>query len=63
VVAGSSCATIGAREMEYRPSGMVPCECVAQSGAAQWVCNDRDMVIEGPLPPPELPSSLEPQTA
>lgn len=54
VVAGGACTTVGARDSEYRPMGLVPCECVAQSGGARWVCNERDMVIEGPLPPPEL---------
>lgn len=55
VVAGAACSPVGAVGSQLRPNGLVPCECVASAAnRAQWECNERGMIMEGPLPPPEL---------
>lgn len=55
VVAGGACSPVGAHGSELRPDGLVPCECVASAPTrAQWDCNERNMIVEGPLPPPEM---------
>lgn len=54
IAAGEPCSPVGARGDDLRPNGLVPCECVAAAGGARWVCDDSSMIMEGPLPPPEL---------
>lgn len=55
VVAGGACSPVGAHGSQMLPNGLVPCECVASGpNRAQWDCNERNMIMEGPLPPPEM---------
>lgn len=52
---GQQCMIVGTRAEITTGRGLIPCQCVANAqGAAEWRCDPGAMVIEGPLPPPEL---------
>jgi hypothetical protein len=55
VVEGASCSPQEARGELLTGAGILSCRCVAtHSGSLVWDCDRSSLVIEGPLPPPEL---------
>ncbi len=52
---GQQCMIVGSRAEITTGRGLIPCQCVANAQrSAEWRCDPGAMVIEGPLPPPEL---------
>jgi hypothetical protein len=55
VVTGALCPALGRTEQVAGPRGLYPCRCAAdRQGTPRWQCDESDLTIEGPLPPPEL---------
>ena len=55
VVHGALCPALGRTEQVVGPRGLYPCRCSAdRMGNRRWECDESDLTIEGPLPPPEL---------
>ncbi|MDP3275746.1 MAG: hypothetical protein Q8Q09_11160 [Deltaproteobacteria bacterium] len=55
VVENSACDRLDQRGEMTTGRGIYPCRCVAtHTGNLVWDCNHNAVVVEGPLPPPEL---------